>query len=207
MRRAGQRHFTPKTLRAGPGLVSRVPQPRRPSDTKHPCPCLFGCNSGDRPEPNYPQTGRMGLAIAEVKSTWIEPVDREPVWIAGRKREISSFRGSFHCFEASWVVPVSQEGVSGPTHLFNNRFCPVGVRTSMADSPWGPGTLRGWSESTLPVAMSHLPFDSAHRRDRNDNNNDIHGSSRGGSPLGRKAPPLQENHRNRDRTKSSIARR
>jgi len=31
--------------------VSRVPQPRRPSDTKHPCPCLFGCNSGDRPEP------------------------------------------------------------------------------------------------------------------------------------------------------------
>jgi hypothetical protein len=96
------------------------------------------------------------------------------------------------------MVPMSEEGVSRPTNLFTNRFCPVGVRTSMADSPLGTGAGRGWSESTLPVAAFQMPFDIARRENRNDNNNDIHGSSRGGSPLRRKAPPLQENHRNCD---------
>ncbi len=51
----------------------------------------------------------------------------------------------------------------------------------------------------IGVAIPMTLFTAAPRTNGNQHQHDIHGSSRGGPPQRRKAPPLQEDPRNRDR--------
>jgi hypothetical protein len=76
---------SPQTRRAVPELVSRVPQPRRLSDTKHPCPCLFGCNSGDRPEPITRRSGVWTWAQAKSNPQGLRRVEGRPRQALGSK--------------------------------------------------------------------------------------------------------------------------
>jgi len=166
MRRAGQPRFAPKTLQVVPERVSRVPQPRRPPDTNAPCPCPFGCNSGDRPEPISRK-----LAVWARGGSKSNPQGLRRQTTMGRRDGQGARR-----FVTFWR-PVSlphrrlsgtrerRMGPHGPQTNLPTAFVRSECERAWLTALWATGHCAGGA-IPLPVAIPQVPTHIAHRSDR-----------------------------------------